>query len=154
MVRQVERDEKRPERTIYALTQEGRTTMLAWLRGMLAERDAEFPQFPAALAYIALLTPDDTRLQLEQRMRKFAFEIQRMDGQLAAAEGIPRLFLIEMEYLRSMLQTELAWVASVVEDLKTGRLTWNAEWISQVAAQLEQGESGEVEYQEEQNHDD
>ena len=48
--------------------------------------------------------------------------------------------------MRSILQAELTWVTSVVEDLETGRLTWNVEWLSQVAAQFEQGESGEVEY--------
>jgi DNA-binding PadR family transcriptional regulator len=153
VVRQVERDEKRPERTVYALTEEGRTTMLAWLRAMLAERDAEFPQFPAALAYIALLTPEDARRQLEQRMHKLAAEIRRIDDQLAGAAGIPRLFLIETEYIRSMLQTELAWVTSVVEDLSRGRLTWSAEWIREVAAQFEQGKHVQAEYKEEQDHD-
>ncbi|MFN8468387.1 MAG: PadR family transcriptional regulator [Caldilineaceae bacterium] len=152
VVRQVERGENRPERTIYALTEEGRTTMLAWLRAMLAEREAEFPQFPAALAYLALLAPDDARQQLEQRMHQLAAEIERINAQLAAAAEIPRLFLIEAEYVRSMLQTELAWVTAVVDDLKTGRLTWNADWIREVAAQLEPGEQGE-EHKEEQDHD-
>lgn len=152
VVRQVERGEKRPERTVYALTEGGRTTMLAWLRAMLAEREAEFPQFPAALAYLALLAPDDARQQLEQRMHQLAAEIERIDGQLAAAAEIPRLFLIEAEYVRSMLQTELAWVAAVVDDLKTGRLTWNADWIREVAAQLEPGEHREKD-KEEQDHD-
>lgn len=144
VVRQVERDEKRPERTVYALTDAGRTTMLAWLRAMLAEREAEFPQFPAALAYIALLTPDDARQQLEQRMRKLDAEIERIDGQLAGAAAVPRLFLIEVEYVLSILQTELAWVTSVVADLDTGRLTWNADWVREDAAQLESGVHGEV----------
>jgi DNA-binding PadR family transcriptional regulator len=153
VVRQVERDEKRPERTVYSLTDAGRTTMLAWLRAMLAEREAEFPQFPAALAYIALLTPDDARQQLEQRMRKLGAEIERIDGQVAGAAGVPRLFLIEAEYVRSMLQTELAWVTSIVADLDSGRLTWNADWIREVATHLEQGEHTEAEYKEEKDHD-
>ena len=152
VVHQVERGENRPERTIYALTEEGRTMMLAWLRAMLAEREAEFPQFPAALAYLALLAPDDARQQLELRIHQLAAEIDRIDGQLAAAAEVPRLFLIEAEYVRSMLQTELAWVTGVVDDLKTGRLTWDADWIQAVAAQLEQGEHGE-EHKEEQDHD-
>jgi DNA-binding PadR family transcriptional regulator len=143
VVHQVERGEKRPERTVYALTEGGHTTMLAWLRAMLAEREAEFPQFPAALAYLVLLTPDDARQQLEQRRVRLAAEIDRIDRQLAAAAEVPRLFLIEAEYVRSILQTELAWVTAVVDDLRTGRLAWNADWIQEVAAQLEQGEHGE-----------
>ena len=152
VVHQVERSERRPDRTIYALTEEGRTTMLDWLRAMLAEREAEFPQFPAALAYLALLTPDDARQQLEQRRNQLAAEIDRIDGQLAGAAAVPRLFLIEAEYVRSILQTERAWVTAIVDDLQTGRLTWNADWIQEVAAQLEQGEHRE-EHKEEQDHD-
>jgi flagellin len=81
VVHQVERGENRPERTVYALTEKGRTTMLAWLRAMLAEREVEFPQFPAALAYLALLAPDDARRQLEQRMQQLAAEIDRVATQ-------------------------------------------------------------------------
>jgi len=145
VVRQVEREEKRPERTVYELTEEGRTTMLAWLREMLANCDTEFPQFPAALAYIALLTPEDARSQLETRMQRLRAEIDRIEAQRRAASAVPRLFLIEAEYVRAVLQAELAWVMSVVEDLDTGRLTWNLEWLSQVAAQLERGEYGQPE---------
>src|SRR3954468_23262654 len=53
------RAEWRPERTEYALTDEGRTTVCAWLRTMLAVPAREFPAFPAALAHLPLLAPDD-----------------------------------------------------------------------------------------------
>jgi DNA-binding PadR family transcriptional regulator len=142
-VRQVEREEKWPERTVYELTEEGRATMLIWLRDMLAKRDPEFPPFPAALAYIALLTPEDARLQLEQRLQALAADIAQIDGQLAAASEVPRLFLIEAEYVRAVLQAEQTWVMSIIDDLKTGRLTWTMEWLRQVATQLEPGEHGQ-----------
>src|SRR6476620_2417650 len=35
-VRETARDEKRPERTIYEITEQGRSTMLAWMRELLA----------------------------------------------------------------------------------------------------------------------
>src|SRR6516165_2547304 len=48
-VRQTERAQQYPERTVYELTDEGRRTALRWLTGMLAVPRNEYPAFPAAL---------------------------------------------------------------------------------------------------------
>lgn len=143
VVREVEREEKWPERTIYELTEKGRETMLMWLREMLATPAHEFPEFPAALAYLALLTPEEARLQLERRLQTLTAELQRIEAQLGHAAGvIPRLFLVEMEYLHAVLNTELTWVKSMVDDLATGRLTWDEAWLRAIAAQFESEDNG------------
>ena len=54
-------------------------------------------------------------------------------------ELVPRLFLLELEYLHAVLNTELTWVQSIVEELVTGQLTWNEEWLRAIAAQFEHG---------------
>ena len=142
-IRETERAEKWPERTIYELTEKGRETMLIWMREMLSTPADEFPEFPAALAYLSLLTPEEARRQLERRIHTLAAELDRVDAQLRHAAGvIPRLFLVEMEYLRAVLHTELTWVKSIVDDLDTGRLTWNEEWLRTIAAQFEHGNKG------------
>jgi hypothetical protein len=46
---------------------------------------------------------------------------------------VPRLFLIESEYLSAMVQAEIAWVRRLVEDLRAGALTWTEQWIRAVA---------------------
>lgn len=145
-IREVEREEKWPERTIYELTEQGGETMLNWLREMLSSPAHEFPEFPAALAYLSLLTPAEARLQLGRRIELLAAELDRIDAQLRYAAGVvPRLFLVEMEYLRAVLNTELAWVKSIVADLDTGRLTWNEEWWRAIAAQFEHEDKGRIE---------
>jgi len=136
-VREVERQENWPDRTIYQLTEKGRETMLVWMRQMLSAPAHEFPEFPAALAYISLLTPVDARLELERRLQALTSETQRIDSQLGLATDVPRLFLVEMEYLQAVHNAELTWIKSLVEDLDAGRLTWNEEWLRTVAAQLE-----------------
>jgi DNA-binding PadR family transcriptional regulator len=144
-IREVEREEKWPERTIYELTEQGGETMLIWLREMLSSPAHEFPEFPAALAYLSLLTPAEARLQLERRLQTLGAELDRIDAQLRDAAGvIPRLFLVEMEYLRAVLNTELAWVMSIVADLDTGRLIWNEEWLRAIAAQFEHEDKGRI----------
>ncbi|MGQ0774777.1 MAG: hypothetical protein ACT4NY_10230 [Pseudonocardiales bacterium] len=47
---------------------------------------------------------------------------------------MPRLFQLEEEYLRVITVAELAWVDSVVEDLRAGRLAWSPEWLASIAA--------------------
>jgi DNA-binding PadR family transcriptional regulator len=134
-VAQTARDEKRPERTVYQLTEEGRETTRDWLREMLSTPAREFPAFPAALAFLPLLTPEDALRQLEVRIIRLEAELARVEAELAgAARILPRLFLIEEEYLRAMLHTELECVRSVADDLRAGQLTWDDEWLRAVAS--------------------
>jgi DNA-binding PadR family transcriptional regulator len=137
-VRETQREERRPERTIYAITEQGRATMDRWLREMLSTPTQEFPEFPAALAFLALLTPADALLYLGQRAARLEQELSRLDGELqSAAEMVPRLFLLESEYLRSIVAAELQWVQAIVVELRTGSMTWNEAWLREVALRLE-----------------
>src|SRR4051812_14867875 len=49
------REGRRPERTVYALTDEGREEFLSWLRKLLREPVKEFTQFAAGLTFIPAL---------------------------------------------------------------------------------------------------
>jgi DNA-binding PadR family transcriptional regulator len=127
-VQETTRRERWPERTIYVLTDDGRQATLQWMREMLATPTPEFPEFPAALSQIALLTPDDVLSQLEKRAEALEQEITDIEEELVSVrEFVPRLFLVEMEYLRAIQDTELAWVQSLIHDLRSGKLTWT-EW--------------------------
>ena len=139
-IRETAREEKRPERTIYAITEHGRSTMLRWMREALSTPMREFPAFPAVLAHLPLLTPEDARVQLGQRAQVLAAEIARIDAELRkGVELVPRLFLLEMEYLRAIVNAEFTWVQAIIAELATGQLTWNAEWLRAIAAQFEHG---------------
>src|SRR5436309_5003461 len=64
-VRETAREERRPERTVYEITDDGRRTLEAWLRTVLSTPRREFPDFPAALSILVLLEPEDGLRQLE-----------------------------------------------------------------------------------------
>jgi len=38
--------------------------------------------------------------------------------------GVPRLHLLEHEYLQTTTSAELAWVRAVSRDIRAGALTW------------------------------
>jgi len=134
----VSRDENRPERTVYELTQTGREIMLDWMRQILSTPTLEFPDFPAAVSFLPLLTPEDALHQLERRAAALQSELDRIDKQFELTKLVPRLFLLEMEYLRAANATQLQWVRTIVADLKSGDLTWSEAWLRKVAAELAQ----------------
>ena len=129
----VSRDENRPERTVYELTDQGRKTMIDWMHKVLSTPSPEFPEFPAALSVLAVIPAKDARQQLERRVAALEPELKRLDGILAQTSFLPRIFVLEIELLRANCATELKWVRSIVEDLRSGKLTWNEKWLRQMA---------------------
>src|SRR3954453_18320723 len=89
------RDTGRPERTVYEITDAGHATLHGWLTAMLATPPREFPEFPVALALLALLEPPQAADLLAARID--AIEAARARHP-AVPPGLPRLFLIEEEY--------------------------------------------------------
>jgi DNA-binding PadR family transcriptional regulator len=132
-VRQTERDQRFPERTVYALTDEGMRQGREWLAEMLATPRNEFPEFPAALSFLFGLTPAEALEALEQRAALLKEEVARLDGELHSESGPPRLFLLETEYLRAVTTAELNWVNAVVEDLRKRELNWSYEELAELA---------------------
>jgi DNA-binding PadR family transcriptional regulator len=143
--KEITREEKWPERTVYEVTDEGRRTFRDWMHEVLSAPAREFPEFPAAVSLLALLTPEEALRELETRVAALEDEAVRIDSQFgrAAAEGLPRLFMLETEYQRATLAAELEWVRAVVDDLRTGRLTWSEEWLRQFAEQPMAAPGGE-----------
>jgi DNA-binding PadR family transcriptional regulator len=143
--REITREEKWPERTVYELTDEGRPTFRDWMNEALSTRAREFPEFPVAVSLLGLLTPEEALRQLETRVAALEDEVARIDSQFsgAVAEGLPRLFLLETEYQRATLEAELEWVRTVVDDLRTGRLTWSEEWLRRFSEQPTPAPDGE-----------
>lgn len=134
--RNVTRDENRPERTVYELTEIGQQTLLDWMRQILSVPSKEFPEFPAAISFLPVLAPKDAQKQLEKRVVALDAEIKRIDREVAEVSFLPRLFLLEMELVRESLIAELKWVRSIVEDLGSGELMWSKTWLRKMAAEF------------------
>lgn len=134
-VRETIRTEGVPDRIVYAITEEGREVAGDWLREMLRTTGAEFPEFIVAVSMLFGLDPEDARGQLEVRAEGLAAQLAETEAAVASApEGLPRLFMLEEEYRRTLLEAELAWVRGVIDDMRAGRLTWSEQWLREIAA--------------------
>jgi DNA-binding PadR family transcriptional regulator len=131
------REAGRPERTTYEVTEAGAETMRRWLTEMLPAPAREFPEFPVALALLAVLGPDTVRELLTRRVKAQEERLTALREQ--APPGMPRLFLIEDEYRAAVLTAEITWLKGVVDDLATGRFTWDLELILQTLERFGQG---------------
>jgi DNA-binding PadR family transcriptional regulator len=132
-VTKTERDQRFPERTLYALTDEGLRVGREWLTEMLATPRNEFPEFPAALSFVFGLTAEEAAAALGQRARLLRERIAAFDLELHDESGPPRLFLLETEYIRAVTAAELEWVEGVVDDVRTGKLVWHFEDVAEIA---------------------
>ena len=132
-IRQTERDHRFPERTVYELTDDGLRVGLEWLTDMLATPRNEFPRFPAALSFLMVLPPPKVLAALVARSEGLRERLAELDRELTVEPGLPRLYLLETEYLRTVTEAELGWVEGVAEELRSGALSWTREQIAETA---------------------
>ena len=130
-VRQTERDQQYPERTVYELTEQGHETGQRWLAGMLARPRNEYPEFPAALSFAMLLEPAELAAVLAERLAVLDERLAGVGGGLATYAGeLPRVTLLDDEYQQAVLAAEAGWIRGLIADLRDGRLTWNEEMMA------------------------
>jgi DNA-binding PadR family transcriptional regulator len=119
------REGRRPERTVYRLTDAGDEVVRDWMRQLLARLDPDYNEFATVLSFLPVLEPHEVLAALHHRLVVLAGAIARSEATLTSiGDRLPRVFLIEEEYQLDMLRAERRWVAAVVEDFETGRLTW------------------------------
>ncbi|MGH3815092.1 MAG: PadR family transcriptional regulator [Pseudonocardiaceae bacterium] len=125
-IQETRRDQYRPERTIYWITSQGHEVFQRWMREMLSTPAREFPRFPAALAFLGLFSCADVLRQLQARASALEHRLAET-AEAISDSSLPRVFLIEEEYLRAMTMAELRWVRSITDELESGELHWDTE---------------------------
>ena len=123
-VQETIREGRRPERTIYAITDAGRTEFVDWLSDLLAIPVKEYTQFEAALSLMPGLPPDEVLRFLQTRRTRLDTEIVATRAVLddLARQKLPYLFLIELDYLQEIRRAELAFVDRLVAGIRDGSL--------------------------------
>ena len=137
-----ERSGRRPERTVYRITDEGRVTGVAWITEMMARVKDEYPEFAAAMSFVAMLDSRATEAALSRRKAQLGGQIEEYQATLEYLTGkLPRLFMVELEYALAMRRAEREFVDGLLADIRDG-LVWDAERVRQWY--LETVEHGEL----------
>lgn len=127
------REGRRPERTIYDLTERGKQEMTEWLADLVGMPTKEYLQFEAGLSLLHALPPDEALALLRQRSDTLRVLITSGEASLASLRSeheLPRIFLLENEYQMALQKAELAWVKSLVEDMENEQLEGMDSWAA------------------------
>ncbi|SCL38655.1 transcriptional regulator, PadR family [Micromonospora rhizosphaerae] len=109
---------RRPERTVYRITDAGRAELVDWARELVSTPEPEQPRFRAGLSVLAVLHPDEAAALLRQRLERLEGAIRaERDALTEHLRQIPRLFLVESEYDLAMREAEAAWVRGLLAEL-------------------------------------
>ena len=126
------REGRRPERTVYAITEAGRTKLFGWTRDLLSKPVKEYPQFTGALSIAGVLPPAEVADLLEERARRLEQETQERRALMAdlMQRGLARLFLIEEEHRVVLAEAEMEWVRELAGEIRRGSIDGIEMWRS------------------------
>jgi DNA-binding PadR family transcriptional regulator len=123
------REGRRPERTVYQLTQAGRDEAADWLREIIGVPEREYPRLRTALSVLGVLPPDEVVDLVEARLAVLDEQLAKDRADLVKwQETVPRIFLIESEYSLALEQAEAGWLRGLLAELKAGTLPGMAAW--------------------------
>ena len=127
---QTTREGRRPERTVYAITEAGQAELEDWLAELLATPTREYTSLEAGLSLAGALPPDDVARLLDKRC--FALEMQlsalEKAGELGDQLQLPEIFAVESHYRHALLSAELAFVRRLVGRIRDGSLGGATLW--------------------------
>ena len=118
------REGKRPERTVYEITEDGAREMNEWMTELIGVPAKEYPAFMAGLSFLPSLPPDEALGALRSRGEALKVKLAGMRGAMKAAQeaGLPRIFELESEYEEQQLRAELKFVTALVDEMNSGTL--------------------------------
>jgi len=119
-----QRDGRRPERTVYGMTQAGLDEFNQRGRELLGDIVKEYPAFLSGLAVIDELGKEVSLLELEHRATRLRAGVAADQTVLdrLAGDGTPEIYWLDWRYQCDQRKFELAWTERLLEELKSGRI--------------------------------
>ncbi|MGP3934370.1 PadR family transcriptional regulator [Nonomuraea sp. KM88] len=121
------REGRRPERTVYEITDEGREELATRLRRLLETPDPNRLTFVAAVSLMGCLPLADAQRALRTRGAAIEGVLAGLDAHMRAldAGGLPRVLMLEIEYEQALYTAELGWITGLLDRLGRGELDWS-----------------------------
>jgi DNA-binding PadR family transcriptional regulator len=128
--RETTRAGRRPERTVYEITEAGTAELEDWLAELISTPVREFSSLEAGLSLMPSLPPDDVAMLLGKRAHVLRSELRTLEAMLddATEMQLPELFLVEGRFRRAMLAAELEFVHALAADIGSGAMSGVKVW--------------------------
>ncbi|MGW5742466.1 PadR family transcriptional regulator [Amycolatopsis sp. NPDC003861] len=119
-----QRDGRRPERTVYGMTQTGLDEFNQRGRELLGDVATEFPAYLSGLAVIDELGREASLAELETRLMRLraAVASDRAVQQRLTDNQVPEIYWLDWRYQCDHRLFELEWTERLAEDLRSGRI--------------------------------
>lgn len=135
------RDGRKPERTVFAVTDLGGEVVRERIERLLSIPDGNSALFTAALSFISCLPPARAAYALGARRDTLGLRIEQIEADLSRVPAqLPRVLLIETEHELASTRSELTWVEQLRDEIDAGELSWPAD-----VSELARGIDGEKE---------
>ena len=132
LIRSVEtsREGRRPERTVYEITEAGTNEFEDWLAELLSTPVRDFTSLEAGLSLMAGLPPDEVARLLDERAERLRLELSSIEAVHGETRrmGLPELFIVESLYRQAMLTAELAFVSDLGRRIRTKEMPGIEVW--------------------------
>jgi DNA-binding PadR family transcriptional regulator len=123
VAREQEREGKRPEKTVYAITEKGKEVFLSLLRETLGSQEAQKFEIDQALAFSEALPREEVSAFFKARVGGLAeaiAQLARHEAEQMSAETIPPIARAIFLHGKLHLQAELDWSRTVLESIERG----------------------------------
>jgi DNA-binding PadR family transcriptional regulator len=128
--RETTREGKRPERTVYEITDAGVEEFEDWLAELLSTPVRDFTSLEAGLSLMAGLPPAEVARLLGERADKLRLELRALDSMFDETHemGLPELFTVESRYRRCLLTAELDFVSDLARQIRDETFSGTTAW--------------------------
>ncbi|ROS23040.1 PadR family transcriptional regulator [Cellulomonas sp. PhB150] len=123
-----DREGRRPERTTYRLTDEGRAAFAVRLRSLLGDDHPPYPLFSVGLAEANELPASVVANELRRRRDREDQRRAELEARHATAtsHGLPRRYALDVERDLAVMAAEVAWLDATIAELEGGELDWDS----------------------------
>jgi DNA-binding PadR family transcriptional regulator len=119
-----QRDGRRPERTVYGMTQTGLDDFNQRGRELLGDLVEEFPAYLSGLAVIDELGKETSLIELDHRLTRLRAAVAADQAvlQRLAEDETPPIYWLDWRYKCDHRKFELEWTERLLDDLRSGRI--------------------------------
>ena len=122
-----DREGNRPERTTYSITAAGSGALEATVASLIGNPELEYSNFVVAMGEAHTVGPEALVTLLRSRL-EWLEDWKRVGTareKYAADHGVPRRYLLAGEFALRRLDSDVAWIESLIHDIESGALTWD-----------------------------